>query len=291
MIILLIVGSIKKTLYKMSQDFPKPYEPFGGDINVKIDLSNYATKADVKNITHVDTSSFALITNLANLKTEVDKLNIDKLVPVPTDLSQLSAVVKTEVVKKTKYDAKIKKIEGEIPDISNVATKSNLNTKINKVKNGIPSITGLATTSTLTAVENKIPCISNFVKKTDYDTKVGEIEKRMISLNRKIVSNKTKDISIENELKRLKTFDLSYFRGKNHFDEDGNQNYYIFQPISRYLKVAHVNDITYILSWKSRGLNDVKIESIKTNNYSLNPRIDNYDMTKIRIKFDGSFLN
>ena len=165
MIILLIVGSIKKTLYKMSQDFPKPYEPFGGDINVKIDLSNYATKADVKNITHVDTSSFALITNLANLKTEVDKLNIDKLVPVSTDLSKLSALVKTEVVKKTKYDAKIKKIEREIPDISNVATKSNLNTKINKVKNGIPSITGLATTSTLTAVENKIPCISNFVKK------------------------------------------------------------------------------------------------------------------------------
>ena len=225
MIILLIVGSIKKTLYKMSQYFPKPYEPFGGDINVKIDLSNYATKADVKNITHVDTSSFALITNLANLKTEVDKLNIDKLVPVPTDLSQLSAVVKTEVVKKTKYDAKIKKIEGEIPDISNVATKSNLNTKINKVKNGIPSITGLATTSTLTAVENKIPCISNFVKKTDYDTKVGEIEKRMISLNRKIVSNKTKDISTENELKRLKTFDLSYFPGKNRFDEDGNKQF------------------------------------------------------------------
>ena len=91
----------------------------------------------------------------------------------------------------------------------------------------------------------------------------------MISLNRKIVSNKTKDITIQNELKKLKTFDLSYFRGKNHFDEDGNQNYYIFQPISKYLKTVHVNDINYILPWKSRGLNDTKIESIKTNNYSL----------------------
>ena len=60
----------------------------------------------------------------------------------------------------------------------------------------------------------------------------------MIRLNRKIVSNKTKDISIENELTKLKTFDLSYFRGKNYFDEDSNQNYYIFQPISKYLKVA-----------------------------------------------------
>ena len=143
----------------------------------------------------------------------------------------------------------------------------------------------------MTAVENKIPSISDLVKKTDYDTKVKEIENRMISLNKKIVSNKTKDISIEIELKKLKTFDLSHFRGKNYFDEDGNQNYYIFQPIYRYLKVAYVNDITYISSWKSRGLNDVKIESIKTSNYSLNPLMDHYDMSKIRIKFDGSFLN
>ena len=143
----------------------------------------------------------------------------------------------------------------------------------------------------MTAVENKISSTSNLVKKTNYDTKVGEIENKMINLNRKIVSSKTRDISIENELKRLKTFDLSYFRGKNHFDEDGNQNYYIFQPISNCLKVAYVNDINYVLSWKSRGLNDVKIESIRTNNYLLNPRMDNYDTSKITIKFDGSFLN
>ena len=87
----------------MSQYFPKPYEPFTGNINVKVDLSNYATKADIKNISHVDTSCFALKTNLASLKTEVDKLDIDKLVPVPTDLSKLSDVVKNDVVKKTDY--------------------------------------------------------------------------------------------------------------------------------------------------------------------------------------------
>ena len=69
----------------MSQYFPKPYEPFGGDINVKVDLSNYATKTDIKNISNVDTSSFALKTNLTYLKTEVDKLGIDKLVSVPVD--------------------------------------------------------------------------------------------------------------------------------------------------------------------------------------------------------------
>ena len=87
-------------LYKMSQFFPKPYEPFRGDINVKAELSNYATKSDVKNISHVDTSSFVLKTNLASLKTEVDKLDINKLVPFPVDLSKLSDVVENDVVKK-----------------------------------------------------------------------------------------------------------------------------------------------------------------------------------------------
>ena len=85
----------------MSKYFPEPYEPFGGDINVKVDLSNYATKTDIKNISHVDASSFALKKNLANLKTEIDKLDIDKLVPVPVDLSKLSDVVKNNVVKET----------------------------------------------------------------------------------------------------------------------------------------------------------------------------------------------
>ena len=94
----------------MSQYFPKPYEPFGGDINVKVDLSNYATKVDIKNISHVDTSSFASKTNLASLETEVDKLDIDKLVPVPVDLSKLSDVVKNDVVKKTEYDKLVAKV-------------------------------------------------------------------------------------------------------------------------------------------------------------------------------------
>ena len=104
MIIHSIVGLIKKILHKMSQYFPKAYESFGRDINVKVDLSNCATKADVKKITHIDISSSALKTNLANLKTEVDKLVIDKLVPVPVDLSKLSNLVNNGVVKKTEYN-------------------------------------------------------------------------------------------------------------------------------------------------------------------------------------------
>ena len=69
---------------KMSKFFPEPYEPFAGDINVTVNLSNYATKTGLKNVTHVDTSSFTLKTNLANLQTEVDQLDIEKLVPIPT---------------------------------------------------------------------------------------------------------------------------------------------------------------------------------------------------------------
>ena len=78
----------------MSQYFPKPYEPFGGDINVKVDLSNDATKSDIKNVSHVDTSHFALKSNLASLKTEVDKLDINKLALVSVDFSKLSDIVK-----------------------------------------------------------------------------------------------------------------------------------------------------------------------------------------------------
>ena len=84
----------------MSQYFPKPLRSFGGNINVKVDLSNYVTKTDLKNVTYVDTSSFALKTDLANLITEVYKLDIEKLVPVPVDLSKLCYVVKNDVVKK-----------------------------------------------------------------------------------------------------------------------------------------------------------------------------------------------
>ena len=84
----------------MSQYFPKPYEHFSGDIKVKVDLSNYATKTDLKNVSHVDFSSFALKSNLASLKAEVDKVDADKLKTVPFDLVMLSYVVKNDVFKK-----------------------------------------------------------------------------------------------------------------------------------------------------------------------------------------------
>ena len=119
----------------MSKYFPKPYEPFGWDINVKVDLSNYATKADIKNISHVDTSSFALKTNLASLKTEVDKLDIDKLVSVPVDLSKLSDVVKNYIVKKTAYGKLVAKVNSI--DTSAFVLKNRYDTYKSEIENKI----------------------------------------------------------------------------------------------------------------------------------------------------------
>ena len=172
----------------MSQYFPKPYEPFGGDINVKFDLSKYATKTDLKNISHIDVNSYALKSTLASLKTKVDKLDIDKLTSVPIGLAKLNNVVKNDVVKKTEYDKlvnkvngidntnfvsrtkyekggsdfedKINKIQKKIPDISDLVKKTYFNSKITEVEGKIPSTNGLATKSALTAVENKIPDVS-----------------------------------------------------------------------------------------------------------------------------------
>ena len=125
---------------------------------VKIDLSNYATKADIKNISHDDTSGFALKTNSANLKTEVDKLDIDKLKPVPTDLSKLSNVVKNDLVKKTDYSKLVTKVD-------NIDTKGLvLKTMYDADKSEL---------------ENKIPDTSGLVKKTDYNTKITEIERKI----------------------------------------------------------------------------------------------------------------
>ena len=170
----------------MSEYYPKPYKQFGKNINVKVNLSNYATKADIKNISHVDTSSFALKTNLANLKTEVDNLDIDKLVPVPIDLSKLSDVVKNDVVKKTAYDKLVAKVnnidtsgfvlktkydtdkselKNKIPDTSGLVKKTDYYAKITDIEDKISDVSMLVTKTALTTVENKIPDVSSLVKK------------------------------------------------------------------------------------------------------------------------------
>ena len=285
-----------------------PYRSSSNNIKVELDLSNYATKDDVKNITHVDVSSYATKTNLAALKTEVDKIDIDKLKTVPDDLAKLSNVVKNEVVKKTAYntlknkvdaidtskfvsrtkfttdtnslDDKIDKVEKKLPDISGLATKSSVThliteqedytdkvkkkipdisglaskTELTAVENKIPDISGSATTSALTAVENKIPDITSLITKTDFDTKLKSVSDR-------VTNNKSKDILLDNELKKLKArVDSSEKIKLNDVQKEISFNrgffYYLQQSYLGYeCKMDSFNFTSKkILEWKSTGI-------------------------------------
>ena len=169
----------------MSECFPEP-KAFIRIVKVDLDLSNYATKLDLKNATGVDRSKFAkkvdlaslksnedkqdidelknVPTNLSNMKSKLDKLDVDKSVPAPVQLSKLSDVVKNDVVQKDLHNAKMKNIEDKIR-VTNLATNTTLNTKINEVKGEILSITNLVTNDSLNTktseVKNKIPNFTN----------------------------------------------------------------------------------------------------------------------------------
>ena len=143
------------------------------------------TKTDLKNVTHVDTSCFALKTNLANLKTEAYKLDINKLAPVPVDLSKLSDAIKNDVVKKTVHDKLVAKVNNN--DTNDFVLKTKYNTDKTELEkkflmwliDKIPDICNLATKTALTTIENKIPDVSSLVKKTGYNTKVTELENKL----------------------------------------------------------------------------------------------------------------
>ena len=101
----------------MTQYYP-PYRSYSNNSKVKLYLVNYATKTDLKNITHLDVSSFASKTNLAALKTEVDKIDPDKLKTTPADLAKLTNAIENDVVKKTDYNAKVTSIEAQIAGLT-----------------------------------------------------------------------------------------------------------------------------------------------------------------------------
>ena len=128
-------------LYKNESILSKPLRGFRQNFNVKVDLSNYATKTDLKNVTHVDTSSFALKTDLVTLKTEVDILHIDKLAPFPVDLSKMSDAVKNDVVKKAVYDKLVAKVNNI--DTSDFVLKTKYQTDKVELENKVPDVTDL----------------------------------------------------------------------------------------------------------------------------------------------------
>ena len=224
------------------------------------------------------------------------------------------------MLKKNDYNTKITEIGDKTPDISGLATKTELTT----VENKIPSIRNLATKTALTTVVNKISNISGLVKKTDYNTKITDIENKLnnhnhdkyvatsefntlsanvfnarlaqenlitmtdfdaelSSIDRKITANKIKDFLNDN--------DLSYYRGKQYFDEgSGKPNYLVFLPINKYFKLNSVAGAAdYVLSWQSKGLSNESIKPSTITNSRLTPEL-NYYGSKTKIKFTGICL-
>ena len=304
----------------MSEYVPESISALGR-VNVGFHLSNHSTKADLKDATSVGTLNFfknvdlAILKsnidkldigklknvqiNLNNLKSKVDKLDVDKLVPVPVDLSKLSDVVKNDVVEKDVYNAKIKNIEDEIPDITNLAANTTINAKMNEAKNKTPSITNLATTTALTAVENKIPNVTYLVKKKpDYITKISEFKNnittdhvhdkyittqefnkltaenftaRLAQANLTGISNFVKKTDLNELPKRIKTIStkgltkdlINKFINLNrakYFSSFISQNYLVFIPTKTYIK--YFSGTTRIDSWKSNGISEENTENI-----------------------------
>ena len=180
-------------------------------------------------------------------------------------------------------------VENKILDVSSLVKKTDYGTKISAVENEVSDhnhdkyITTPEFNFLAAGVFNARLAQSDLVTKTDFDIKLQDISRR-------ITSNKAKHLLVENELKKVKTFDLSYVRGKSHFEEDGAQNYFVFQPIHRYFKrIAGVGSGNYIYFWKSKELSDERINSITASNYSITPELSHYG-TKTRVRFNGSCL-
>ena len=225
----------------------------------------------VAKVNDIDTTDFVLKT-----KYNTDKLELEKKIP---DTSGL--------VKITDYDAKITGIGGKIPDVCGLATKTALNT----VENKIPNISGLATKVDLKAIDRKIPNITGLIRKKDHDKDINEIKNNYVTnpvLTSKLrgyvpyTDYNLKSLLIENEMEKYSPLNR-YFVGKSYFGDDGNQNYLIFQSMSRYLKF--VTNSQNISSWRSKGLSEKEIKAVNGLYTSVN-----YVNKKLCLKFEGSCL-
>ena len=171
-----MIENYKRVYYEMSTYYP-PYKSSSNNIKVELNLTNYATKTDLNNITHVETSSFASKTNLAVLKTEVEKIDIDKLKTAPTDLAKLTNAVENDLVKKTVYNTKLTSIEGQIAGLTKntVDNLADITKLIAIDTNSFVLKTKLASDVTtlenkIDTVDKKIPDISGLATKTILDT-------------------------------------------------------------------------------------------------------------------------
>ena len=230
---------------------------------------------------------------LLKTKYNTDKTELENRIPKTSGL-----------VKKANYNTKITELENNTPDISNLATETALTT----IENKIPSVSNLVKktdyNTKVTEIENELNnhnhnkyidtsgfnklasdvfkarlAQANLITKTNFDAK-------LLSVNRKIIQNKSKHLLVENELNKLKTFDLSYFNGKSYFEEDDRPNYLIFQPIHRYFKTSSSD---YVISWTSKGFSNESIKPTPISNNLLNPLLKYLD-SKIKVKFNGNCL-
>ena len=180
-------------------------------------------------------------------------------------------------------------VENKITDVSSLVQKRDYDTKISGIEKKLTDHNHdkYITTPEFNKFSAEIFAArlaqGNLITKTDFDNK-------LISLNKKINSNKTKHLLVENKFKKLQTFDSIYFRGKSYFEEDGAENYLVFQPMYRYFKkISSVGNGKYIYFWKSKGLSDKRINSITASNYRITPELSYYG-SKLRVKFNGSCL-
>ena len=231
----------------MSEYFPEP-KSLEGKVKVKLNLSNYATKTDLNNATGVDTSKFAKKVDLANLKSnvdkididklknvpsglsslksKVDKIDIDKLLPAPVDLSKLSDVVKDCVIKKDVHNAQVKNTEDQLHDITNLATKTTLNAKINEVKGEISSINNLATATALNAKINEIKNIINNFTNLANSTTPTAVENKIPNVSNLVKKTKTNDSLKINEIeKKILDHDHDKRIAKPEFDKLTGENF------------------------------------------------------------------
>ena len=175
-----------------------PYKSSSNNVKLELDLTNYATKTDLKNITHVDLSSFASKTNLAALKTEVDKTDTDKLKTAPTDLAKLTNAIENDVVKKADYNTKVTSIEAQIARLTNSfvtrtkfsADTNPLDDKIDGVEKKKPDISGLATKTSL----------NSYIQTSTFNSKVTEVESKIKDADILAKSAVTKANSIKSDL-------------------------------------------------------------------------------------------
>ena len=256
-----------------------PYRSSRNNIKVELDLSNYATKDDVKNITHVDVSSFASKTNLAALKTEVDKIDADKLKTAPTDLAKLTNAIENDVVKKIDYNAKVTSIEAQIAglnkntvdNLANITKLKAIDTnsfvlrtkfsadinalddKIDGVQKKIPNISGLATKTSLNDYAKKANSVSN----ASLTSQLNNLKSQHIAIEVMGIDNKTKKnandiLAVKNELEK-KEYDIT----ENEIGISFNRGFFYYLQQSNLVYECKVDSFAFnnkkITNWNRRS--------------------------------------